>query len=671
MARKIRLILLRGAFDKLDAMTLKTKANKLLCKSASPSPCPSSVSRSPPEAAGAGAGAGSVLVSSGGDSGKPGWSPNGFMSGEKKSDSYSNGDNESYIKARDGGRRGWNGAIGGGGGVKDREGVKDRDSIFEYEQGLQEMLWADVDDIRKAHLDDLAAALQQERALRIAAQTLQAETADDALRLEATLAAIEQQFEQRQAEVASREEELRTILSSAATHIGKLEEQVRLTNADVASMKDAGLAQQQLAETSLNHASLLALQREAFFSRERDAIAALNAHLRAELATANEEIKTLSSAVGDLESALESECLTSAVCEVAVARAVAACLASLEEVQLLASSTALELQIDQHRCVKVQHLLVLATDVSRLLIECNQVVAAVYSDLDTQQESHAGVVHRMQTVAAELEGRCWQTSGEQRRVIRTLRRCAMAAWRARTVRLNELRRLQDNMEARRAGRVVLRVLSVLLSACSLRKMSERARRAAAFASVSRGFRALQSRTLLAHRQLAAIRKCNVWQFSHLRLLLILWHTQLEKRRFRLRCERFVCVCGWRVEARLVSAAFANWREVGSEWNDRVEEVKRVLLASYAQDRKAICLRWVVLSRQLVEMGRFQCRSAHLAAKTAASARVSLLGRRWVSIRACLSPLTQSFFGPWGSWRDSLEEQGGSVSSGAGEVCANG
>jgi hypothetical protein len=112
-------------------------------------------------------------------------------------------------------------------------------------------------------------------------------------------------------------------------------------------------------------------------------------------------------------------------------------------------------------------------------------------------------------------------------------------------------------------------------------------------------------------------------------LLILWHTQLEKRRFRLRCERFVCVCGWRVEARLVSAAFANWREVGSEWNDRVEEVKRVLLASYAQDRKAICLRWVVLSRQLVEMGRFQCRSAHLAAKTAASARVSLLGRRWV------------------------------------------
>jgi hypothetical protein len=429
--------------------------------------------------------------------------------------------------------------------------------------------------------------------------------------------------------VAAREEELRIILRSAATHIGKLEEQVRLTNADVASMKASGLAQQQLAETSLNHASFLALQQEASFSRERDAITALNANLSAELATANEEIKRLSSAVSHLESALESESLTSAVCEVAVARAAAACLASLEEVQLLASSTALELQIDQRRCVKGQQLIVLAADVSRLLIECNQVVATIYSDLDTQQESHAVVVHRMQTVAAELEGRCWQTSGEQRRVIRTLRRCAMAAWRARTVRLNELRRLQDNMEARRAGRVVLRVLSVLLSACSLRKMSERARRAVALARISRGFRALQSRTLLAHRQLAAIRKCNLSQFSHLRLVLILWHTQLEKRRFRLRGERIACVCGWGVEVRLVFAAFANWREVGSEWNHRVEEVKRVLLASYAQDRKATCLRWVVLSRQLVEMWRFQCRSAHLAAKTAASARVSLLGRHWV------------------------------------------
>jgi len=69
MERKIRLILLRGAFDKWDAMALKTKAKKLLRKSASPSPRPSSVPRSSPEAR-AGAGAGSVLVW--GNSGKKG-----------------------------------------------------------------------------------------------------------------------------------------------------------------------------------------------------------------------------------------------------------------------------------------------------------------------------------------------------------------------------------------------------------------------------------------------------------------------------------------------------------------------------------------------------------------------------------------------------------------------
>ena len=30
--------------------------------------------------------------------------------------------------------------------------MRDRDSIFEYEHGQEEMLWADVDDIRKAHI---------------------------------------------------------------------------------------------------------------------------------------------------------------------------------------------------------------------------------------------------------------------------------------------------------------------------------------------------------------------------------------------------------------------------------------------------------------------------------------------------------------------------------------
>jgi len=238
------------------------------------------------------------------------------------------------------------------------------------------------------------------------------------------------------------------------------------------------------------------------------------------------------------------------------------------------------------------------------------------------------VIGKMQTVAADLEGRCWQTSGEQRRVIRTLRRCAMAAWHARTVRLNELRRLQDNMAARRAGRIVLRVLSVLLSACSLRRMSERARRAAHRARLSRGFRALQSIALLAHRQLAASRKCALFRFSHLRVLLVLWRARLNKRQFRLRGDRIARVYSWGVEARLVSAAFAYWHELGGKWRDRVEEVKRVLLASYAQDRKAICLRWVVMSRQLAEMWRFTMRSAHLAAKMAATARVSLLGRHW-------------------------------------------
>ena len=170
----------------------------------------------------------------------------------------------------------------------------------------------------------------------------------------------------------AREDELRDILSSAAEHIGKLEEQVRLTNADVASMKAQGLAQQLQVEHELSHASLLALEREAYFSREADALVqqrddltALNAALSGELAAAHAEIRTLSSSVDALQSARERESLTSAACEAGVARAITACLIAMDEVQLLASSALLELHIDQRRCIKGQPLVVLAGDVSR------------------------------------------------------------------------------------------------------------------------------------------------------------------------------------------------------------------------------------------------------------------------------------------------------------------
>ena len=220
---------------------------------------------------------------------------------------------------------------------------------------------------------------QTERELRMAAQTMQAETAhllaQEAQRLEAALAheraqlfVLDQQFVQLQAEVVAREDELREILSSAAEHIGKLEEQVRLTNADVAVMKAQGLAQQEQAEIELSNTSQLALEREANLGREvdilaeqRDDLTALNAHLSTELAAANDEISRLSASEADLRSARARESLTSAACEAGVARAVTACLGAMEEVQLLASSAVLELRIDQRRCIKGQPLLVLVS----------------------------------------------------------------------------------------------------------------------------------------------------------------------------------------------------------------------------------------------------------------------------------------------------------------------
>jgi hypothetical protein len=59
-------------------------------------------------------------------------------------------------------------------------------------------------------------------------------------------------------------------------------------------------------------------------------------------------------------------------------------------------------------------------------------------------------------------------------------------------------------------------------------------------------------------------------------------------------------------------------------------VKRCLFAAYGSERKGVCLRWVVMARQLHEKRRFQLRSAHLAAKCGDMSRISLLGRHWVT-----------------------------------------
>jgi hypothetical protein len=62
-----------------------------------------------------------------------------------------------------------------------------------------------------------------------------------------------------------------------------------------------------------------------------------------------------------------------------------------------------------------------------MIAECQRVMGEVEAEHRSTQAAQAAVIARIQDVAFDLEGRCMQTSGEQRRVLKTQVCCCALA----------------------------------------------------------------------------------------------------------------------------------------------------------------------------------------------------------------------------------------------------
>jgi hypothetical protein len=207
-----------------------------------------------------------------------------------------------------------------------------------------------------------------------------------------------------------------------------------------------------------------------------------------------------------------------------------------------------------------------------------------------------------------VQVRTTQTGAAQREVLRATMRSTLLEWRSQTFLKHKARSLLKTLTARHNKSLLLRTLTIVLS--YVHHTNSQSKSSLRFSARRRAYRRLA--------------------------VLLAWRSRIAITRFRRQrnqcvvrvCRKGVCIheCS---ERGVLCTSFDAWREVGSAWRDRLEEVKRMLLASHGAGGKAVCLRWVVFARQLAALHRNLIRSAHLAKKAGSMARISLVGRHWL------------------------------------------